>query len=80
MPCHLAAPSHYLNYVDLSSKVFCGIHLRAISQEALMNLICNICSEITILKLVHLPGANELNDIRDIICDISRLFWFYCIY
>ena len=37
--------------VDLSSKVFCGIHLRAISQEVLMNMIRNMCSEITLLKL-----------------------------
>ena len=32
--------------VDLS-KVFCGIHLRAILQEVLMNLIHNKCSECT---------------------------------
>ena len=28
--------------VDLSPKVFCSIHLRAISQEVLTNLIQNI--------------------------------------
>ena len=47
-----------------SSKVIYGIHLRAISQEVLMNLICNItimCCEIPLLKFqLHLPGANEL--------------------
>ena len=43
MACCLPAPSHYLNLfnVDLSSKVFCGIHLGAISQEELMDLIHN---------------------------------------
>ena len=41
---------------------FCDIHLRAISQEVLMNLICNKCSKITFMKfLSYLPGANELN-------------------
>ena len=40
--------------------VFCGIYLRAISQELLMNLIHNRYSEITLLKLfLHLPGAYE---------------------
>ena len=33
--------------VDLWSKVFCGIHLRAFSQEVLMNLIHNMCLDIT---------------------------------
>ena len=34
--------------VDLSWKMSCGIYLREISQEALMNLNQNICSEITL--------------------------------
>ena len=47
-----------LTYHEICS----GSHLRAISQEVLMNLICNMCSEITLLKLPpRLPGANELN-------------------
>ena len=47
--------------VDLSSKVFYGIHLWAISQEVLMNLIRNMCTEITTWNLLpYLPGANEL--------------------
>ena len=37
-----------------SSKVFCGIHLRAVSQEVLMNLIHNMCSEITLKNHYHL--------------------------
>ena len=45
--------------VDLSSKVFCGIPLRAISQEVLMNLTHCMCSEIALPTLLH-PGANEL--------------------
>ena len=42
--------------VDLSSKLFSGIHLRAISPEVLMYLICNMCSDITLLKL-HVPSS-----------------------
>ena len=38
MACCLIALSHYLNNIDFSSKVFCGIHLRAIWQEVLLNL------------------------------------------
>ena len=46
--------------VDLSSQVFCGIYLRAISQVVLINL--NMCSDITFLKLLpHLPGANDIS-------------------
>ena len=36
--------------VDLSSKMFCGIHLRATSQEVLMTSICNMNLEITLLN------------------------------
>ena len=47
--------------IDLSSMVICDIHLREISQEILINLIGNMCSDITLLKLPpHLPEANEL--------------------
>ena len=46
---------------DLSSKMFCVIHLTAISQELFMNLIRNMLSEITLLTLLPLlPEANEL--------------------
>ena len=31
-----------LNYMYLSSKLFCGIHLREISQEGLTNCLGNI--------------------------------------
>ena len=64
MTCCLMAPNHYLHQCWLSSKVFCSIQLRAISQEVLMNLIRNKCSEITILKLLpDLPGVNDLKGI-----------------
>ena len=44
--------------------VFWGIHLRAISLKTLMNLICDICSEITLLELLpHLPRTKELNNV-----------------
>ena len=37
---------------------FCGIHLRAISQKVLINLMCNICLENTLLTLLlHFPGT-----------------------
>ena len=43
--------------VDLSSNGFCGIQIRANSQEVLMNLIHNMCSKITLLKsLSHFQG------------------------
>ena len=57
------APSHYqMNQnVDLSSKVICDSHLWLISQEVHMDFLSNMCSEITLLKLLlHVPGANEL--------------------
>ena len=54
------ATSHYLNQIWLIIKVFSCIHLRAISQEVLMNLICNMYTEIPLFKLLHLPGATEL--------------------
>ena len=49
---------HYL----IGEVSFCDIHLRAISQEMLMNLIRRKCSEITLLKsLPQLSSANDLN-------------------
>ena len=54
----------YLTKVDLSSKVSCGIDVRAISQKMLINLIRYIRSEITLLKLLqNFPGASELNNL-----------------
>ena len=47
--------------VDLSSKVFCGIHLRLISQEVVMNLICNLCLENHIFNMTATsPRDKEL--------------------
>ena len=47
--------------VDFSSTVFGGVQLRTNSQEALINYIHNICSEITLMKLQLYPlGVNEL--------------------
>ena len=42
-------------YVDLSSKVLCGIHLKAVWQEVLMNLISNLCCG-NVYFLMHLYG------------------------
>ena len=39
--------------VDLSPKVFCGIHLRATSQ-VLINLICNECGDYTFSNYNHI--------------------------
>ena len=45
----------------LSSNVLCGIYVRQMSQAVLMNLIRDMYSKITLVKLLrHLPGANEL--------------------
>ena len=58
--CCLTAPSHYLYHYCL---INIGVlwYLRAFSQEVLMNLICNICSKITLVKLLpHLVGTNKL--------------------
>ena len=46
---------------DLSWKVFCGIHLRAISQEMLKNLIYNLCPEITLFKITTSPIGQWVN-------------------
>ena len=40
----------------MPTEVFCGVCLRIISHKVLMNLICNMCSEITLRKfLQYLP-------------------------
>ena len=47
--------------VDLSSNVFCGIYLRAISLELLLNWIHIMWSDITLCKLLpHFPEVNGL--------------------
>ena len=52
-----------LGNADWSFKEFCGIHLKAITLEMLMNQIHNMCLEITLLNLLpHLPGP--MNDIE----------------
>ena len=62
MACCLMTPSHYLNqcWVIIKGVLY---HLQkcsvVISQEVPINLICNMYSEITLLKLLpHLPRAN----------------------
>ena len=55
----LTAPSHYLNPCwDLSSKVFCGIHLIIISQEVLMNMCYR---DYTPKIIVRSPGSQRVN-------------------
>ena len=52
-----------------STKLFCGIHLRAISQIALMKSIHNnICSEITVLKLLHISRGEWVAFLRVLSC------------
>ena len=55
----IMAPSHYQSHVR-PLKLFYGHHLKVISQEVLlMNLICNMCSELTLFELSsHLWAAN----------------------
>ena len=49
-------------WMDLSSKLFSVIHLWAILQEVLINLISEKCSEIIVLDLLpHIPVFNELS-------------------
>ena len=62
MACCLMAPSHYLNQCWLIiSEILWHAFQTAISQQMLMNLVCNMSLEITLLKLLkHLPEANEL--------------------
>ena len=53
--------------IDFSSKVFCDIHIKAVSQEVLMNWISNMYSKITLLKLLqHLLGTNGLSFVNEI--------------
>ena len=55
--------------------MICGMHLRTISQEVLMNLIHNMYAEITLLKgPPHLPGARESRHwTYDEYCEISKI-------
>ena len=57
MACCLTAPSHYLNQ--------CWLHLRAISKEVFMNIICYIHLKITLNLLPHHPEVNEFMVIYD---------------
>ena len=41
--------------VDLSSKMFCGIHLRVISPGVLTNLIRNMWTKTTVYIYYHIP-------------------------
>ena len=53
--------------VELSTDLFCGIHMGAINQEVLKNFSCNWCSEITLIKLLpHLPGDNDLIKLQSV--------------
>ena len=55
MACCLAASNHYFSQCFSSNMFSCMI---AISQEMLINLIRNMCSEISLLKpLSHLPQS-----------------------
>ena len=50
--------------LPLSSNVLCVIHLRATSQVEPMNLIRNMCSDKTLLKLLpHFPKVSELTNL-----------------
>ena len=42
-----------------TAKVFCGIRMRKNSQEGLMKSIRNICTEITVLKLLPHPPRDQ---------------------
>ena len=53
-------PNGYLNQYGSSSMGFCDIHLKAISQEVLMNTSTNMCLEIRLPKLLHFPVVSKL--------------------
>ena len=61
MACCLTAQSLYMGQcwlIMLSYHQMCSIHTRAISQTALMNLISDMCSEITLFKIsYHRPHS-----------------------
>ena len=59
--CHQAR-SHELNQTDLTPNVFCAICLRAISQEVPINLIRDMCSLNTLLKLPYCSGTTRYED------------------
>ena len=59
MTCYLTAPSHYLNQNWPLIVRFCGIYLRASSQQVLLFFIVSF--KIILLKWQpHIPGAKEL--------------------
>ena len=50
------------NNIDISSYVFCGIHMRLILHHVFMNLICDICREVTLWKsLTTSPRGQSVN-------------------
>ena len=72
--------------VDLERNVFCGIRLRAISQEVLKNLIRKISSEMTLLRsqpchagineLIILAGTEpQQNTSKDEVGAIFGVYW-----
>ena len=73
MKGYLLTPSHLPESVlTFHQVVFYSFHLRAISQEMLINLICNMNKNITLLKpFSHLPGAVEL------ILSYAEISWFW---
>ena len=60
MDCYLKVPIKPLPMLTFHQRCsLCGIHMKA--QAVLMILICNMCSDITLLKLLpHFPVAIEL--------------------
>ena len=36
-------------------------------------VLMKMCSEIALKILTHLPGANELNDLAIIVCDVTGI-------
>ena len=63
--------------VDLSSNAFCGIHLRATSQEPPMSSIRKMCSNTTRLKLLSdFPGSNELKEFSQLVRSSHPNGWY----
>ena len=61
--------------VNMSLVWFCDINMRANLQFVLINFICNLCSEIKLLKLLpRLPGDNDDLSVRPLYQDVYSLY------
>ena len=60
---------------NVSSKVFCVIHLRVISQVVPMNWISNMCSDITLKINTTYPRGNDLMQVISAMYTVDHVQW-----